>query len=578
MFDCDDYLSSGSDESLPLNAIYDRYQSGNGYHAVPPPTQDHLCHPNLICTYHRRWVSDFEDESKTKPPQNAPSFVQSTKQVKSPRPSVQHVETSILAATLKPASPKLTSNGKSKNRKECFVCKSLDHLIKDYDYHDKKMAQPTARIHAHRGNHKYYAYITLITPQRHVVPAAVVTQSKPVSITAARPVGTAVPKIMVTRPRHAKPIVTKTNSPTRRYINRSPSSKSSNSPPRVTTLKAPVINAAKGNMSHLSNFEELNGGYVAFGGNPKGDHLGKFDGKADKGFFIGYFLNNKAFRVFNSRTRIMKENLHIRFSESTPNVVGSGPDWLFDIDALTRTINHEPIVAGTQSNGFADLSKESRCNDQEKEDNVSSTNNVNTISSTVNVAGTNKVNVVGGIISSELLFDLNMPALEDVGIFDFSRDDDVVTNMNNLDTTIQVSPTPTIRIHKDHPLDQVIGDLHSATQTRKMSKNLEEHRKNPKRLFLAYASFKDLVVYQMDVKIAFLYGKIEKEVYVCQPPGFEDPDFPDRVYKVKKALYGLHQAPRAWFTEVKTISTLMETQKPLLKDKDGEEMDVHMYR
>ncbi|GKE38974.1 putative ribonuclease H-like domain-containing protein, partial [Tanacetum coccineum] len=65
------------------------------------------------------------------------------------------------------------------------------------------------------------------------------------------------------------------------------------------------------------------------------------------------------------------------------------------------------------------------------------------------------------------------------------------------------------------------------------------------RLFLAYASFKDFMVYQMDVKSAFLYGKIEEKVYICQPPGFEDPDFPDRVYKVEKALYGLHQAPRS---------------------------------
>ncbi|GJV10061.1 putative ribonuclease H-like domain-containing protein [Tanacetum coccineum] len=74
------------------------------------------------------------------------------------------------------------------------------------------------------------------------------------------------------------------------------------------------------------------------------------------------------------------------------------------------------------------------------------------------------------------------------------------------------------------------------------------------RLFLAYASFKDFVVYQMDVKSAFLYGKIEEEVYVCQPPGFEDLDFPDRVYKVEKALYGLHQAPRAWY---ETLSTYL---------------------
>ncbi|GKA75403.1 ribonuclease H-like domain, reverse transcriptase, RNA-dependent DNA polymerase [Tanacetum coccineum] len=67
------------------------------------------------------------------------------------------------------------------------------------------------------------------------------------------------------------------------------------------------------------------------------------------------------------------------------------------------------------------------------------------------------------------------------------------------------------------------------------------------RLFLAYASFMGFIVYQMDVKSAFLYGTIEEEVYVCQPPSFEDPQFPDKVYKVEKALYGLHQAPKAWY-------------------------------
>ncbi|GKD33100.1 putative ribonuclease H-like domain-containing protein [Tanacetum coccineum] len=82
------------------------------------------------------------------------------------------------------------------------------------------------------------------------------------------------------------------------------------------------------------------------------DHLGKFDGKANKGFFVGYSLNSKAYRVFNSRTRIVDENLHIRFSENTPNVIDSGLDWLFDINALTRTMNYKPIVAGTRPNGF----------------------------------------------------------------------------------------------------------------------------------------------------------------------------------------------------------------------------------
>ncbi|GJQ99799.1 putative ribonuclease H-like domain-containing protein [Tanacetum coccineum] len=110
-------------------------------------------------------------------------------------------------------------------------------------------------------------------------------------------------------------------------------------------------------------------------------------------------------------------------------------------------------------------------------------------------------------------------------------------------------------------------------------------------LFLAYASFKNFVVYQMDVKSAFLYGKIKEEVYVYEPPGFKDPDFPDIVYKVEKALYGLHQAPRACqdkyvieilkkfsFTDVKTASTPMETHKPLLKDVDGKDVDEHLYR
>ncbi|GKB53512.1 putative ribonuclease H-like domain-containing protein [Tanacetum coccineum] len=111
------------------------------------------------------------------------------------------------------------------------------------------------------------------------------------------------------------------------------------------------------------------------------------------------------------------------------------------------------------------------------------------------------------------------------------------------------------------------------------------------RLFMAYASFKGFVVYQMDVKSAFLYAKIEQEVYICQPHGFEDPDFPNKVYKVEKALYGLHQAPRACqdkcmaeilkkfnFATVKTASTPMKPNKALIKDEEAEDIDVHLYR
>ncbi|GKF97897.1 retrovirus-related pol polyprotein from transposon TNT 1-94, partial [Tanacetum coccineum] len=83
------------------------------------------------------------------------------------------------------------------------------------------------------------------------------------------------------------------------------------------------------------------------------DHLGKFDGKADEGFFVGYSTNSKAYRVFNIRTRILEENLYVKFNEETPNIARNGPNWLFDIDALTISMNYKPVVAGNQTNGNA---------------------------------------------------------------------------------------------------------------------------------------------------------------------------------------------------------------------------------
>ncbi|GJU89171.1 putative ribonuclease H-like domain-containing protein [Tanacetum coccineum] len=482
---------------------------------------------------------------------------------------------------------------------------------------------------------------------------------------------------------------------------------------------------------------------------------------------------------------------------------GSGPNWLFDIDALTKSMNYKPVVAGNQSNGNAgtkayddagkarmetvpgkdyillplwpadppfsqssksspnagfkplgddekkvtkeprkeggDSSKDSECNDQEKENDVNSTNNVN-------AASTNEVNDVGAKISIELPDDPNMPEFEDIV---YSNDDEDVgaeADMNNLDAFMSVSPIPTIRIHKDHPVEQIIRDLNSAPQTRRMTQNLEENglfnsvqqrtnhkdfqnylfacflsQEEPKkvihalkdpswieamhdellqfklhkvwtlvdlpngkrpidtkwvyrnkkdergiviknkarlvaqgytqeegidydkvfapvarieaiRLFLAYASFKDFVVYQMDVKSDFLYGKIEEEVYrrKIDKTLFIRRDKGDillvQVYvddiifgSTKKSLctefekmmhkkfqmssmgeltfflglqvkqkedgifisqdkYVIKILKKFGFTDVKTASTPMETQKPLLKDEDGEEVDIHLYR
>nr|GEV54775.1 copia protein [Tanacetum cinerariifolium] len=97
------------------------------------------------------------------------------------------------------------------------------------------------------------------------------------------------------------------------------------------------------------------------------------------------------------------------------------------------------------------------------------------------------------------------------------------------------------------------------------------------RLFLAYASFMGFTVYQMDVKSAFLYGTIDEEVYVMQPPGFKDPSVPAKVYKVEKAMYGLHQAPRAWY-DVRSSNTPTDKENPWGKDGTRKDVDLHLYR
>nr|GEV73786.1 putative reverse transcriptase, RNA-dependent DNA polymerase [Tanacetum cinerariifolium] len=576
----------------------------------------------------------------------------SSKQVKSPRHSVKPTETSIPAATPKPSSPKSASSGKRRNRKACFMCKSVDHLIKDCDFHAKKMAQPTPRNYAYRGNHKQYAPLTHTNPQNHMVPTAVLTQSKSVFNTAAaRPVSTAVPKINVTRPRHAHLIVTKSKSPIRRHITRSSSSKTRklgmetkmpNSRPCFLNHKCiydpkkgnpqhdlkdkGVIDSGcsrhiTGNMSYLSNFEELNGRYVSFGGNPMGGKIsskgkikaGKFEGKVDEGVLVGY----------------------------SPNVAGSGPTWLFDIDSLTKTMNYQPVTVGNQSNPSVgayfdekkpefkfNVSPSSSAQSRKQDDKTkkeakgkshvesftryrdlsaefedfsdNSNNEVNATGSIVPIVrqdfpnSTNTFSAAGPlnadasltfgkssfIDDSQLLDDPDMPESEDIT---YSDDEDIIgadADFNNFETSITEEPKRVYMNKKDERGIVIKNKARLITQghTQEEGINYEEvfapvARIEAIRLFLAYASFMGFMVYQMDVKSAFLYGTIKEEVYVCQPLGFEDPEYPDKVYKVVKALYGLHQAPRAWYETLANylLENGFQREKPLLKDPDGED-------
>nr|GEZ92098.1 hypothetical protein [Tanacetum cinerariifolium] len=149
--------------------------------------------------------SVFEENIKMLNIESVPSFTQSSEHVKPPRCSVQPSKTTFQAATSVLASPKSNSSGKRRNRKTCFVCKSVDHLIKDCDFHAKKMAKIAQRHYANKGYYKQYAP----TPLQHNIPTAVLTQSKPISNTDVGPVSVVFPYIPLTCPIHATQVVTK---------------------------------------------------------------------------------------------------------------------------------------------------------------------------------------------------------------------------------------------------------------------------------------------------------------------------------------------------------------------------------
>ncbi|GJV08521.1 zinc finger, CCHC-type containing protein [Tanacetum coccineum] len=478
--------------------------------------------------------------------------------------------------------------------------------------------------------------------------------------------------------------------------------------------------------------------------------LGKFDGKSDEGFLVGYSVNSKAFRVYNLVTKRVEVNLHVNFLEEKPNVQGLGHRWMFDLDYLTDSMNYIPVSLQNQANPAGskevndidvqteeaeellvvsstsrtaagsehNATKKSHSSKKPSSTPISksaddimvfrkeldalalkhlgpvptktptSTNPVNTGSSDFN---TGDEQVSPGHIEAvapsahnveEVFSDDDDDEMPEIRIYDKSSegifeqasydDDGIVTDFNNLPDEVDITTNPTLRIHNAHPQSQILGDPNTPVQTRSSLKKITEahalvsyiqahQRSNHKdqqhclfacflsqfeprkvtealedgswveamqeellqfklqqvwvlvdlpngakvigtkwvyrnkkdergvvvrnkarlvaqghrqeegidydevfapvarieaiRLFLAFASFMGFIVYQMDVKSAFLYGTIDEEVYVSQPPGFVDPDHPTKVYKVVKALYGLHQAPRAWYA---TLSTFLE--------------------
>nr|GEW36791.1 putative reverse transcriptase domain-containing protein [Tanacetum cinerariifolium] len=579
-------------------------------------------------------IFDSEDETKNEsvPKQTKPSFVLTFEHMKTHRESVKKDEHPKQTKNLRTNNQKSGGHNKNWNKKACFVF---------------------------------------------------LTRSRLVSLTAARPVPIAVPQSHMKNPRPVKHVANKAHSPIRRPINHIPTTQNSNFPKKVTTVKVNKVNVVQGtkgkstassndkgaidsscsrymngNISYLLDFKEINKGYVAFRGNPKGgkitgkdtecvvlssdyklsnenhvllrvpiennmynvdlknvipsgyltclfakatldkmkgikrefsvaktpqqnrvverknrtlieaarimladsllpisfwveavntacfvqnrvlvtkphnktpyellvsrspsiefmrhfgcpitilnslDPLGKFDGKADEGFLVGYSVNSNAFRVFNSK--VMKETVSAQQyvlltlwstgSQDPQNTYADVVDAAFDVKE-----NENDVHVSTSGSDKTD---------NKKHDEMAKRGNKG------------KIHVDSPI-----------------GVRDFRADfEEFSFNSTNKVTAISTPVTAT--------------GLNPTNSTNCFNT----------------ASPSDT---DMDVKSAFHYETIKEEVYACQPLGFKDHDYPDKVYKVVKALYGLHQAPRAWkfgFTYIKSASTPIETEKPLPKD------------
>nr|GEX08436.1 hypothetical protein [Tanacetum cinerariifolium] len=726
VFDCEELNSHESDNSVPKSPKNDRYKTSEGYHVVPPPYTGTFILPKPDLVFNdaptasesianvvnvesssnksskdmfktlrpdapiiEDWISDSEDETEIEsvPKQKEPSFVPTSEHVKTPRESVKKVEHPKYAKNLRTDNQMSRGYMNSWNRKSCFVCKSLNHLIKDCDYYEKQMGI--------KGNAEKALANWVWKPKCKVLD-------------------------------HVSRLTSA--SMTLKQFDYADALGKSNGCSRHMT----------GNISFLLEFEEFNGGYVAFGGNAKG---GKILGKdtecvvlssdyklSDENHVLlrvprennmyNVYIKNKGkqhrasykskpvssvshplqrvlvtkphnktpyelslgrspsigfMRPFGYPVTILNnldplgkfdgkstgsqdpQNTDADVDDDTFNVKEIENDVHVSTNGSDKTANKkhdEKAKRADKGNSLVDSSirvKDLRAKFEEFSSN--STNRVNAVNAPVTAAERNSSNNTNN--PSKYPDDPDMPELEDIVYSDDEEDVGAEADLSNLETNISVSPIPTIRVHKDHPVNQIIGDLNSDPQTRSMERvvkeqgglhqiNNEDFHTSMKEELLRFKMKKVWVLIDlpkgkraigskwvfrnkkdergivirnkarlMDVKSAFLYKTIKEEVYVCQSLGFKDPDYPDKVYKAVKALYGLHQAPRGWrtrflfglqvkqknygifisqdkyvakifrkfgSTNVKSASTPIEIKKPLLKDPDGEDVDIHIYR
>nr|GFB08470.1 hypothetical protein [Tanacetum cinerariifolium] len=255
MFDYDNYYSSESDnDSWQPSNLYDRFVPSGGYHVVPPPMTGTFMPPKLDLVFHTPPsdenehlafnVSDSEEEAMPSVTKDVPSFAQSPELVKSPRHSGLISPPPMSVAPPVPLRTHLPSKGFRRTKKTYFVCKSETHLIKDYDFHARKLAQQS---YALRDFHKHHAPMNHSKIPLHKVSAAAPSKSQSVLTATARTISVVKPTFSKTRPNIAPYTVSKSKSPLRRPFIRHPSPKPSISPPWVNAVMPSAVSATQHN-------------------------------------------------------------------------------------------------------------------------------------------------------------------------------------------------------------------------------------------------------------------------------------------------------------------------------------------
>nr|GEW50945.1 hypothetical protein [Tanacetum cinerariifolium] len=594
MFDCDEMFSSETDKNLPASPIYDRYQSREGYHVVPlpytgtfmPHEPDLVFHdaPNVNETVHTAfnvklsptkpdkdlshthrplapiiedWISNSEDDYEAELPQNASNFVQPTEQVKTPRPSVKPVENSIPAANHKIAIPKPKTY---RNRSMSYLS-DFEEINGGYVAFggNPKGGKITGKdenqvlLRVPRENNMYNVDLKNIGPYGDLTCL------------------------------FAKATLDESNLWHRRlgHIN-------------FKTMNKMV----KGDLVRGLPSKVFENNHICVACKKGKQHKAscKFDGKDDEGFLVGYSnTDDDAFKVKEPEFKERKPKSEVHVSPSC-----SAKTKKHDDKTTKEAKGKSPVEL---SIGYRNLSAEF----EDFSDN--SINEVNAASTLVPAVGrilTNNTNTFSAVGPSNtanckallilmmkkmLVQRLTLPIWKQLSLSVLfqqleHKDHHVIQLIGDLSSATQTRSMTSVA--KDQGgLSQINNeDFHTCMfacfLSQEEPKRVHQALKDPSwmeamqeellqfkmqkeegidyeevfalvarieaiRLFLAYASFMGFMVYQMDVKSAFLYETIEEEVYVCQPSGFEDPDYPDKVYKVVKTLYGLHQAPRAWY-------------------------------